>query len=103
MEKQKVKELLKELEEIAGIKNVKLEFRKMKRKLASTSLNKGIIRLNKVVLTFPEHMIKFILAHEIAHIKLKTKYHDVEFRKILAQLLEDDVEKLEKELIELIL
>ena len=103
MEKQEVRKLLEELTKIAEIENVRLEFRDMKRKLATTSLNRGVIRLNKMVLTFPEELIRYILAHEIAHIKVKTRYHCKEFREILTQLIGDDIERLERKLIELII
>jgi len=103
MEKQEVRKLLKELAEIAEVKGIKLEFREMRKKLASASLNKKIIRLNKTVLILPDELIRYILAHEIAHIKLKTRYHSKEFREILTQLIGNDIEKLERKLIEFII
>ena len=103
MEEQKVRKLLKELTKTAGIESVRLEFRDMKKKLATTSLDKRTIRLNRVVLTFPEEIIRYILAHEVAHLKVKTRYHCKEFREVLTQLISDDIERLERKLIELFL
>ena len=103
MEKQEIRKLLEELTEIAGIENIKLEFKDMKRKLASTSLGRKTIRLNRVVLTFPEEIVRYILAHEIAHLKVKTRYHCKEFREVLTQLVNDDIERLERKLIEFLL
>lgn len=100
MEEQKVRKLLKELTKTAGIESVRLEFRDMKKKLATTSLDKRTIKLNRVVLTFPEEIIRYI---EVAHLKVKTRYHCKEFREVLTQLISDDIERLERKLIELFL
>lgn len=61
----------------------------MKGELVTTSLNKSVTRLNRIPFQ------KIILAHEIKHIRVKTRYHYEEFREILNQHVGDNIEKLE--------
>ncbi len=72
-----VEELKKELE-IEGI--IKVHLKNYKSKIASVSLDKKIIRINKKIID-DEILLKEVLYHELLHIKLNTKWHTPEFIK----------------------
>ncbi len=82
----KLKDLLEKIKRELGIKdNIKIELKDYKRLIASTSLEKNVIRINRKVLDKKfvekrlgynhEDFIKRVLKHELMHIKLKTKWH----------------------------
>lgn len=83
----KLYEILKELkDELNIVDEVKIELRDYKRLIASTSIEKKIIRINRKILNEDfvlnvlgekshEDFIRKVLKHELMHIKLKTKWH----------------------------
>jgi len=75
----KLKNILEELKEELGIiEDVNVITKNYKRKLASVSLDKRLIRINKKILD-DEKLLRKILFHELLHIKLDTKWHTPEF------------------------
>ena len=72
----------------------KINFRKMKTKWASISPSKNLT-VNKVVSYLPEHLIEYIIYHELTH--LIEKRHNEKFWKIISNKFEN-FKYLEKEL-----
>ena len=82
-----LEDLLEKIKKELGIEEkVKIELKDYKKLIASTSLKKNIIRINRKIIdkdfvekklgyrTYEDFIIK-ILKHELMHIKLKTKWH----------------------------
>ena len=84
---ERVKTLLREVKDEVGIReDVKLRIIPMKHKIASLSLEKKVLRLNKnVIEKLSDEEIKYILLHELVHLKVKDVNHGSlffgEFRK----------------------
>mgnify|MGYP000026369544 CR=1 FL=1 len=72
---------LEELKAILGITDkVKLELRPLKTKAASISIKKRVIRLNKYVVSrLDEVSLRYLILHELVHLKLGTIYHTKDF------------------------
>jgi predicted metal-dependent hydrolase len=83
MNKGQLREILNELEEDLDIsENIKIELRPMKTKAASISLKKNTIRINKnIIPTLDPDCIKYLILHELTHLKLKSTYHNSDFHK----------------------
>ena len=77
-----------------GLKYQDLKFRKMRRRWGSCS-SSGIITLNKELLRLQEHLVDYIVVHELAH--LKHMNHSKQFHALVAQYLPNSKE-LRKEL-----
>ena len=80
---------------------IKVVIRPMKVKAASVSLNKGIVRLNKNLIDSEDDgLLKYLIYHELAHYKIKSKYHTQEFYKLLySEMKEEDVKSAEDKII----
>jgi len=75
----KLKNILEELKEELDIsEDIKVITKNYKQKLASVSLDKKLIRINKKILD-DEKLLRKILFHELLHIKLDTRWHTPEF------------------------
>lgn len=72
----------------------KIFFRMMKTKCASCSAKRNLT-INKLMKHLPEHLLKYIVFHEIAH--LKQKRHNDIFWEIISRKF-NNYEDLEKEL-----
>ena len=74
---ERVKILLREAKEEIGVdEDVNLRIIPMKYKIASLSLEKKVLRLNKnVVEKLDDEEIKYILLHELVHLKIKDVSH----------------------------
>ena len=72
----------------------KVTLRMMKTKWASSS-SKRNLTINKLMKYLPEHLIKYIIYHEITH--FKQKKHNDEFWKIISKKFHD-YKKLERDL-----
>ncbi len=82
-----LKDLVEEIKKELGIEEkVKIELKNYKRLIASTSLEKNIIRINRKILDKDfvekklgyenhEEFVMKVLKHELMHIKLKTRWH----------------------------
>ncbi len=84
-------EILEELKERAGIKKaVRIKLKPFKRKVASVSIKKGIIYINsKLAENLTEEEIRYIIAHELLHIKHGI-FHTEEFENELRKLCHED-------------
>ena len=81
----KINEILEEAKKDYGIGDkIKVVLKPMKVKAASVSLKKGIVRLNKNIVD-PEDdvLLRYLIYHELAHYKLKSKYHTRDFYELL--------------------
>ena len=94
LNKRDVKRLLSEIVTAMNVsRDVKVELREYKNRIAITSLSSGVIRLNRSLLNRrwtmtkfgedPEQAIRRILKHEVLHIKLGTKWHPPKYFKDL--------------------
>ena len=97
-----VKSILDELQRELGIKEkVRVEIKPMKSKAASVSLRTGVIRLNKHAMDSGELCIKYLLLHELAHLKLgRTTHGDDFYRVVYSVMSPDEVEECEKKVIQ---
>ena len=96
-----LKLILNEMKKELGIsEDVKVVVKPMKTKAASVTLGKNEIRINRNLLSLDEDCIRYLILHELIHIKLKTKYHTEAFYKILYRIFEKSkIEKIENEIL----
>jgi len=77
----------------------KIIMKKMKVKAASISFKTRAIRINKELECDPE-FINYLIYHELAHYKLRTKLHNQEFYELLnSKLGEKNVNNIEKSIL----
>jgi len=77
----------------------KIRMKKMKIKAASISFKTRVIRINKE-LECNSEFINYLIYHELAHYKLRTKLHSQEFYELLnSKLGEKKVNNLEKSIL----
>ncbi len=83
--RERVKSLLKQAKRALEIDDsVRLILYPMKYKVASVSLKTKTIRLNKnLIRLFTDDELRYILVHELIHVKLTTLNHGEEFYKLL--------------------
>jgi predicted metal-dependent hydrolase len=62
---------------------VKVRVRNYKTRAAFTNLQTRVIYINKNLLDVGEEVLRYLILHELIHIKLNNKYHDETFYKIL--------------------
>jgi len=80
----KVNEILEEYKRSLGINHdVKIKLRRYKTKSAFVNLKTMTIFINELLLDLGEEVIRYLVLHELIHLKLNSKYHDSEFNKIL--------------------
>ncbi len=89
---EKLKGLLKELMQKMGIKeNVRLKIVPMKQKIASLSFNTKTLRLNqKAVEILEDEELKYILSHELIHLKIRDINHGPLFMEELKKYYSDE-------------
>lgn len=91
---ERVKRIFEHYKKVLGLEDVKLEFKEYKTKIASCSLKRRKITLSTRLLNLDDSVIKYIILHELLHLKLNSKYHGNEFHKLLEKFLtKEDVEK----------
>ncbi|AAC07959.1 M48 metallopeptidase family protein [Aquifex aeolicus] len=90
--KERVENLLKELKERLGIeREVKIELKRFKRKLAPVSLTKRVIYINRELIPkLSDEELGYLIAHELLHLKHGI-YHISEFEKELLELSGKDL------------
>ncbi len=90
----RVKRIFEHYKRVLGLEDVKLGFRDYKTKIASCSLKRRKITLSMKLLGMDDSVIRYIILHELLHLKLNSKFHGVEFHKLLEEFLtKGDVEK----------
>lgn len=100
--RERLRRLLERAKVDLGVdERVKLVIQPMKRKMASVSLKKGVIRLNKnVVNILDDDELYYILVHELVHLKLGTMDHGVKFYETLHTLYpKNKLEELESKIV----
>lgn len=72
-----IKTLLEEVKEEIGLKDdIKIKLVPMQQKVASTSLDKKVLRLNSnIIEKLDESELKYVLLHELIHLKVKDVNH----------------------------
>lgn len=101
MNKEQINNILNDLKQDLGIKEkIKLEIKPMKIKAASISLNKNIIKINKSLLPqLDPQCVKYLILHELLHLKLKNTYHNNNFYEILHNKIdEEQLNEMEKKI-----
>ncbi len=81
-----MRDFICEAERAFGVKSKKVLFRKMKTRWASCS-SKGNITVNRLAKVLPDHLLRYIAFHEVAH--LIHKNHGKAFRDLLSRFFPD--------------
>jgi len=80
----KVNEILEEYKRSLGInEDVKIKLRRYKTKSAFVNLKTRTIFINELLLDLGDEVLRYLVLHELIHLKLNSKYHDSVFNKIL--------------------
>jgi predicted metal-dependent hydrolase len=74
--------ILSECEAKLGVK-AKLVIRRYRARSAFCNLKTGTIYLNESLLGLEEGVIRYLIAHELAHLRRQSRYHDGEFYRLL--------------------
>jgi len=79
-----VEEILKKYKEELGINDeVRVKIKKYKTRSAFINLKTKTIFINEVLLYLGEEVVKYLIVHELIHLKLNSRYHSAEFNRIL--------------------
>jgi len=79
-----IERILSEYRLMLGIRDdVKVRVRRYKTKAALSNIKTRTIYINKDLLDLGEEIIRYLLLHELLHIKLQGKYHDERFYAML--------------------
>ena len=79
-----IKKVLSEYSLILGIRdNVKVRVRRYKTRAASSNITTATIYINNDLLDLGEDVIRYLILHELVHIKLRSRYHDERFYTML--------------------
>jgi len=83
-----IERALSEYRLMLGIRDdVKVRVRRYRTKAALSNIKTRTIYINKDLLDLGEDVIKYLLLHELLHIKLQSKYHDERFYAMLHFLI----------------
>ena len=79
-----IERVLSEYRLMLGIgDDVKVKVRRYRTKAASSNIKTRTIYINEDLLDLSEDIIKYLVLHELLHIKLQSKYHDERFYAML--------------------
>jgi predicted metal-dependent hydrolase len=79
-----VEEILKKYKEELGINDeVRVKIKKYKTRSAFINLKTKTIFINENLLELGEEVLRYLILHELIHLKLNSKYHDSEFNRTL--------------------
>jgi len=93
-----VEKILAEYVPQLGINSeVKVKLRNYKTRSAFCNLKTNTIYLNTVLLDLGEEVARYLLLHELIHIKLGIRYHNDEFYKLLYKYIPPEKVKIIKE------
>jgi predicted metal-dependent hydrolase len=67
--------------------DVKIKIRRYRTRAAFSNIKTKTIYINKELLDLGEETLKYLILHELIHIKLNTKYHNGEFHSILSRFI----------------
>jgi len=62
---------------------VRLEFKPYKTRAAYIDLRRRILVINSHLLSLGEDVVKYLILHELVHLKLGTPYHDARFQTLV--------------------
>ena len=95
MNRERIRLLFKELSDQLGINDrVRLELRFMRTKAASVSIRRKVVRLNKgLIEKLQEDSLKYLILHELVHLKLQTTYHDEKFYNLIHSIFDENKTK----------
>jgi len=79
--------VLSEYEERLGVKAAKLVIRRYKTRAAFCELRSRRVYLNENLLGLGEGVIRYLIAHELVHLKLRTTRHGDEFYRLFHALV----------------
>jgi len=91
-----LEEFVKQAREILGVNPRKIVIRKMKTRWGSCNHKKGTITVNALAAYLPEHLISYIIYHEICHL-IEPKHNGIFLEHIRRRY--PNYKELEKELI----
>ncbi len=102
MERKQAIRLFRKIAKELGLENVKIRIVPMKSKVASISFKTRTLRLNSnAVKVLNEEQLKFVIFHELIHIKVKDANHGSLFLKELRKRYsEEEIEQIELGIIE---
>jgi len=79
-----VEEILKKYKEALGINDeVRVKIKKYKTRSAFINLKTKTIFINENLLELGEEVLRYLILHELIHLKLNSKCHDGEFNRTL--------------------
>ena len=79
-----VERILEEYKRSLGLDGeVKVKVRNYRTRVAFADLKTKTIYINKRLLDLGERALRYLILHELLHIKLNSKYHSKEFHKLL--------------------
>jgi len=67
--------------------DVKIKIRRYRTRAAFSNIKTKTIYINKELLDLGEETLKYLILHELIHIKLNTKYHNGDFHSILSRFI----------------
>ena len=79
--------VLSEYEERLGVKTAKLVIRRYKTRAAFCELRSRRVYVNESLLGLGEEVIRYLIAHELVHLKLRTTRHGDEFYRLFHALV----------------
>ncbi len=105
MNMEKLAEMLEECKKFVGYEGVvKVKLKHYKIKAAAVNLKRKTIYINPHMLELGEEVVRYLLVHELLHLKLNTLNHNSEFYRILTAIIpEDEVKVYRKMIIEKLL
>jgi len=84
-----VKTILEEIKAVVGIYGeVKIEIKPYKTRGASIDLRRRILTINSHLLDLGEDVVKYLVLHELVHLKLQTRHHNAEFQALMNRYAE---------------
>lgn len=83
-----IEEILRECKTLLGIdEHVKVKVKSYKTRIAFCNLKNKTIYINENLLDLGEDTLRYIILHELLHIKLNSKYHNEMFHKLLHEII----------------
>jgi len=84
IKRSELKKWLEEYKKLIGVeREVRLRLKVYKTRAATADLSRGVLILNKSLLDLGEDVVKYLILHELVHLKLGSPHHDARFWKLL--------------------
>ncbi|MEM1605300.1 MAG: M48 family metallopeptidase [Fervidicoccaceae archaeon] len=86
-----IKRIVEDYKQKLGIScEVNVKVRSYKTRSAFVNLKTKTIYINKELIPLGEDVLRYLILHELLHLKLNSKYHDGEFHKILYEHIPEE-------------